>query len=399
VDTKAMAGDHRTGRQRVPDGPWGKALSTTHPIPVRSGPTTPRLVFSAAAVSLTGPRVDNQDSGLAGPELLAVADGVGGKVGGAAASALVVTSLVEQLPLSWDGDPEALLRRAVVTANRRLGDVCSEVPVLAGMATTLTSVGLSVGGHVVVAHVGDSRAYLLRGGQLVALTRDHSVVQAMLDAASISAEQARDHPLRSLLLAALRGREDDTEGAEVLSVQVGPGDRLLLCSDGLWGVSSADHIRRVLVEEVDASAAALRLSRNALAAPATDNITVVVGDVTLPADGIPGVTVVGAAAAPDQWPQRAPADAAARSALGTAAHGQRQTREGRCTPCAEQGSTGRRMSLAWRSLAGPPSTSSQHLRTIVGNHRETNMPIPTEVDPDHRKSQVGPPSPAAGRGT
>ncbi|WP_341800247.1 PP2C family protein-serine/threonine phosphatase [Modestobacter marinus] len=272
-DPRSNADGRTVGSSGSPTPATGRQLEAT-------GRLAPRLMFSGAALSSRGPRPDNQDSGLASPELVAVADGVGGNVGGAAASALAITSLVEQLPLPCDGDPEAQLRRAVSRANRRLGRLRSEVPVLAGMATTLTAMALSGAGHLVVAHIGDSRAYLLRGGQLVALTRDHSVVQAMLDASSISTEQARNHPWRSVLIAALQGREDDTVNVATSTLRALPGDRVLLCSDGLWGDTSWRRTRRALTQEYTASAAAVRLMESVQTAPARDNITVIVADVT-----------------------------------------------------------------------------------------------------------------------
>lgn len=287
-DPRSTAVDRTAGSSGSPT-PTGRRLEGTRR-------PTPRLLFSGAALSSRGPRSDNQDSGLACTELLAVADGVGGNVGGGTASALAITSLVEQRPLPWDGDPEALFRGAVTTANRRLGEVCSEAPVLAGMATTLTAVALSGESRLVVAHIGDSRAYLLRDGRLVTLTRDHTVVQALLDAGSISAEQAREHPWRSVLLAALHGREDDTVNVETSTVRALPGDRVLLCSDGLWGAISALQIQRALTQEVDAPAAAFRLLQRAQMAPARDNITVIVADVTTAAAA--GAAMVVGAAAP-----------------------------------------------------------------------------------------------------
>ena len=296
-DPGTTADDWAAGRSGSSTPATGRRLEGT-------GRLVPRLMFSATALSSRGPRPDNQDSGLASPELLAVADGVGGTVGGAAASALAITSLVEQLPLPWDGDPEALLRRTVSTANRRLGALCSEVPVLAGMATTLTVMALSGTGRLVVAHIGDSRAYLLRGGQLVALTRDDSVVQAMLDAGSLSAEQAREHPWRSVLLAALHGREEDAVNVEASNTRALPGDRVLLCSDGLWGGTSAGRIHRALSQEPSAPAAAFRLMQSGKMAPARDDITVIVADV-ITAEAADGPTmVVGAAAEPDERPER-----------------------------------------------------------------------------------------------
>lgn len=260
--------------------------------------TTPRLVFCATARSVQGPRSGNQDSGLASSRLVAVADGVGGNVAGRTASALAITSLAEAGPSSPEHDPARQLARTVTAANRRLGEACEELPVLAGMATTLTAAALSGNGHLAVAHIGDSRAYLLRGGQLTALTRDHSVVQAMLEAGSISAEQAQAHPWRSVLLAALRGRDGDLEGLEIATLRVLPGDRLLLCSDGLWAVTRWERIRQILLEGDKPSAAASRLLQVALIAPTMDDVTVIVADVvaTTPTATTPtATTVVGAA--------------------------------------------------------------------------------------------------------
>lgn len=255
------------------------------------------LRFSAAATSAAGPRPDNQDSGLASPRLLAVADGVGGNVGGATASAMAVRSMLEDLPSDRWETPETLAE-VVRSANRRVGSLAIEVPVLDGMATTVTAVSLSDEGRLTVAHIGDTRAYLARGGQLTALTRDHSVVQAMVDAGSLTAEQATTHPWRSMLLAALHGREQDAAHLEVSALRALPGDRLLLCSDGLWSVRSWQEIQRTLDDEPTPFEAAGRLLDLALMAPTRDNVTVVVADVT--AGAAPArPTVVGAAAAPD----------------------------------------------------------------------------------------------------
>ena len=241
------------------------------------------LRLDAALVSITGPRPDNQDAAFAGPSLLAVADGVGGNVGGAVASSLtveVIRGVVEQPgPVA----PADRLRDAVGAANAHLREAVATSPGLTGMATTFTAVALS-GDRLGVAHIGDSRAYLLREGELRQLTTDQTVVQSLVDAGVISVEQARTHPLRSVLLGALRGADGDLEHLVTTTDRARPGDRLLVCSDGLSGVVGSDLIERILTEEERPSAAANRLVRAALAAGTHDNVTVVVGDVVPTAD-------------------------------------------------------------------------------------------------------------------
>lgn len=236
------------------------------------------LAFAPALVSIRGPRPENQDAGTAGPSLLVVADGVGGNVGGGIASSLaveVVRAAVEQPQRDSPGD---CLLPGVVAANGRLGSAVAAHPGLAGMATTLTAVALA-GSRMTLAHVGDSRAYLLRGARLQQLTRDQTVVQSLVDSGVVGAEQARTHPLRSVLLAALHGADDDPRHVEVITRDALPGDRLLLCSDGLSSVVGPELLERVLAEEALPAAAATRLVRAALAAGTQDNVTVVVADV------------------------------------------------------------------------------------------------------------------------
>ena len=279
--------------------PRGGVTGLQHPATWLEPPRAHRpreLFFTAAAQSAAGPRLDNQDSALTSATLLAVADGVGGHVGGATASAAVVRSLRDGRPARVNGDPRVALEQMVAAANHRMGEVCAEMPGLAGMATTLTAAALSGDGRLGLAHVGDSRAYLLRRGRLVTLTRDHSVVQALIDAGSITAEQARTHPLRAVLLAALHGRGDDLAAVEFAPFRVVPGDRLLLCSDGLWGPLTVEAIREGLVTAADATSAARGLLDAALAAPATDNVTVIVADI-FERTATTALSVVGAASA------------------------------------------------------------------------------------------------------
>jgi protein phosphatase len=236
------------------------------------------LGFAPALVSIQGPRPENEDAGFTGPSLLVVADGVGGNVGGAVASSLAVEVVRAAFEQPRPEPPGGRLVPAVVAANDRLGSAVAAHPGLAGMATTLTAAAIT-GSRVTVAHVGDSRAYLLRGGRLQQLTHDQTVVQSLVDAGVVGEQQARTHPLRSVLLAALHGAPDDPQHVEVIRSDALPGDRLLLCSDGLSGAVDAAVLERVLVEEALPAAAATRLVRAALAAGTHDNVTVVVADV------------------------------------------------------------------------------------------------------------------------
>jgi serine/threonine protein phosphatase PrpC len=227
------------------------------------------LVLESAVVSISGPRPENQDVGVAGQRVLAVADGVGGHVAGEVAARLVADVL------SAD---EGNVAAGVARANERLGAAVVADPRLTGMATTLTAAEL-VGEELVVAHVGDSRAYLLHDGQLQQLTHDQTVVQSLVDAGVITPDEARTHPLRSIVLGALRGADDDLAHLETSSHPVEAGDRVLVCSDGLSGVVPPETLARLLASDRRPAAAATRLVRAALAAGTHDNVTAVVADV------------------------------------------------------------------------------------------------------------------------
>src|SRR5207237_509617 len=192
-------------------------------------------------------RDGNQDSVYAGPRLLAVADGMGGMAAGYVASNVVIAAMA---PLDEDVPGDALvdaLRSAVETANQQLRDAVDANPALEGMGTTLTAM-LFTGSKFGMVHVGDSRAYLLRDNDFVQVTKDDTYVQMLVDEGRISAEEASSHPQRSLLTRALDGRDIDPE----YSVrQALPGDRYLICSDGLSGVVSAETIGETLREYVD----------------------------------------------------------------------------------------------------------------------------------------------------
>ncbi|GAA4568243.1 protein phosphatase 2C domain-containing protein [Micromonospora coerulea] len=240
-------------------------------------------------------RDGNQDSVYAGPRLLAVADGMGGMAAGDVASNIVIGAMA---PLDEDVPGDALvdaLRSAVGTANQQLRDTVDANPQLEGMGTTLTATLFS-GSKLGMVHIGDSRAYLLRNGEFAQITKDDTYVQMLVDEGRITAEEASSHPQRSLLTRALDGRDVDPE----YSVrQVLPGDRYLICSDGLSGVVSADTIADTMREYTDPQQCVERLVQLALRGGGPDNITVIIADAT-DQDIVEASPIVGGAAARDR---------------------------------------------------------------------------------------------------
>ncbi|MFI5913977.1 PP2C family protein-serine/threonine phosphatase [Dactylosporangium sp. NPDC051541] len=257
-------------------------------------------------------RSGNQDSVYAGPRLLAVADGMGGMAAGDVASNIVIATMA---PLDEDVAGNAMidtLRGAVDLANQQIRDAVEENPAMEGMGTTLTAMLFS-GTKMGMVHIGDSRAYLVRDGEFAQVTKDDTYVQMLVDEGRISLEEANSHPQRSLLTRALDGRDADPE----YSVrQVKPGDRYLLCSDGLSGVVSAETIESTLREYVDPNQCAARLIELALRGGGPDNITVIVADIT-DEDIVEARPIVGGAAAQDRG-MATSADQSMSSARGAA---------------------------------------------------------------------------------
>jgi PPM family protein phosphatase len=242
-------------------------------------------------------REGNEDSAYAGPRLLAVADGMGGHAAGEVASALTIASIAELDGGRPPADMVAALAGAVTAANARLQDKITANPAIEGMGTTLTAL-LWCDGHAAVLHIGDSRGYLLRGGELYQITKDHTLVQSLVDEGRISADDVSTHPQRSLLLRALDGR---SAAEPDLSVHEGlPGDRYLLCSDGLSGVVADEVLRDTLAAVADPDAATRELIDLANAGGGPDNITCIVADVVDTATSHlplpPGPLLAGAAA-------------------------------------------------------------------------------------------------------
>ncbi len=232
------------------------------------------------ALTDVGPnRKNNQDSGYASPRLLVLADGMGGQAAGDLASAVTVQT-VRRLDTPPEGDVLEALAGATHRANDRLSELVEENPRLEGMGTTLIAMVFEAadGGadRLAIAHVGDSRAYLLRDGDLRQLTADHTFVQSLVDEGRISEAEARHHPHRSLILKALQGGHSVDPDLFTLDVQ--PGDRLLLCSDGLSDYVEPDAIATALGTGSIETAAA-ELVRLALDARTTDNVTCVIGEV------------------------------------------------------------------------------------------------------------------------
>ncbi|WP_184539598.1 PP2C family protein-serine/threonine phosphatase [Streptosporangium becharense] len=220
-------------------------------------------------------RQGNEDAGYAGPRLLAVADGMGGHVGGEVASSAVIAT-VASLDQECPGDLASAAEAGVRKANQRLRELVEEDPSLTGMGTTLTLM-LWNGARVALAHIGDSRAYLLRDGDLYQITYDHTLVQTLMDDGRITAEEAARHPHRSILLQVLDGGENMELDLSLRDAEV--GDRYLLCSDGLSGVVEAEQLRHVLAEVDDLQEVTQELIRLACEAGAPDNVTCVVADV------------------------------------------------------------------------------------------------------------------------
>jgi protein phosphatase len=255
-------------------------------------------------------REGNEDSVYAGPRLLAVADGMGGMAAGEVASNIVVAALA---PLDEDvtgSDLVDALKESIAAANQQLRDAVEANPALEGMGTTLTAMLFS-GNRIGLVHVGDSRAYVLRDGELTQLTRDDTFVQMLVDEGRITADEATTHPQRSLLTRALDGRDVDPE----FSVrEARAGDRYLLCSDGLSGVVSAETMAEALAI-AEPREAADRLIALALRGGGPDNITCIVADI-VDAERGDDAPVVGGAAARDRG--RA-SSASSDSAAGRAA--------------------------------------------------------------------------------
>ena len=245
----------------------------------RSYKSTPRT--RKGALTSFGSRTDigclrdhNEDSLVVTPPLFAVADGMGGHAAGEVASEIAVRVLSELAPEHPDGEA---LGRAIEEANRAVIQAAREGRGRQGRGTTMTAAMLE-GERLVIAQVGDSRAYLLHQGKLQQLTRDHSLMADMIEAGQLTPEEARTHPQRSVITRALGS--DAHLHPDIYEINVETGDRLLICSDGLSGMIFDDQIENTLRRVQDPQRCASQLVNEAIAAGGHDNVTVIVADVT-----------------------------------------------------------------------------------------------------------------------
>ncbi|GAA1829154.1 PP2C family protein-serine/threonine phosphatase [Microlunatus capsulatus] len=272
-------------------------------------------------------RKNNQDSGYASPNLLLVADGMGGAAAGDLASAVAVEAIRQSDAPTPSAEMLDVLARALHRANDRIADLVEADVSLDGMGTTVTG-ALFDGRDLGLAHIGDSRAYLYRDGTLERLTHDHSWVQSLVDDGKIDEAEAAVHPHRSLLLKVLNGQPANEP--DLTRTTLVAGDRLLFCSDGLCGLVPDPEIAAGLAVP-DAAEALRQLVDEALAEGGIDNITAILADV-VESDGSTEPVVLGAAADRDlptapiglpgpgsAGPAGTPADPAAPS--GPTAHG------------------------------------------------------------------------------
>ncbi|MCW2790998.1 MAG: serine/threonine-protein phosphatase [Nocardioides sp.] len=303
----------------------------TEPTPVASPEATAApetqpdraLRLRYAAISDVGRvRKDNQDSGYVGPWMLAVCDGVGGAARGDIASATAIQQL-RRLDEPPTDDLLGQVAGALHRAHDRIGELVDEDPALNGTSTTAT-VALFDGARLGVGHVGDSRAYLVRGGELVQLTKDHTFVQSLIDEGRITEAESRVHPHRNLILKALDGIHEAEP--DLFHVELAAGDRLLLCSDGACGVLDDGRLADIL-SSGSPDYAAVELVRASLEAGSSDNVTCIVADVvdaSEPVDQDLQPVLVGAAA---EMRRRAP-----RPAKGSLFRGHRSGDTGELDP-------------------------------------------------------------------
>jgi len=219
-------------------------------------------------------RAHNEDAVLLSPPLFAVADGLGGHEAGEVASTIAIEALMDVAPSRADAKA---LGRAVRTANRAVIDAAKDGIGEEGMGTTLTAAVIE-GSRIAIAHVGDSRAYLYHDDVLERITEDHSMVADMIRRGTLTEEEAREHPNRSVITRALGS--DPNMYADPFEVSANPGDRLVMCSDGLTTMLTGTQIAETLTAYIDPETAARALVDAANAAGGQDNISVVVVEIT-----------------------------------------------------------------------------------------------------------------------
>ena len=238
--------------------------------------------FETTARSAIGlVRQGNEDSGFVSPQLIAVADGMGGHAAGEVASRIAVEVLQSLVPalVATDIDEDSvedLLMHSLHSIDSEISIVTDEEIEKRGMGTTLTAL-LIRDKYISLLHVGDSRCYRLRGNTLEQLSNDHTVIQELLDQGAISLAEAAEHPQRSMLTQALRGDGDVTPVLQIYEVK--KGDRYLLCSDGLSGVLTEKEIK-IGLKKSDKDEAVKFLVDATYVNGAPDNVTVLIADIS-----------------------------------------------------------------------------------------------------------------------
>jgi protein phosphatase len=239
------------------------------------------LRFSGVALSHVGlVRTGNEDSGFMGPTCMLVADGVGGAAAGEVASATTAYVVSATALTDSASDPVAMLRGAIRLAQEQVALGVARDPKRAGMATTLTAVATD-GERFALAHVGDSRGYLFRDATLTRISRDHTWVQRLVDEGSLVEEDVPYHPWRNVVTRSVNG--DPAEHGDVTELDLVPGDRVLLASDGLTDLVRERDIAQILTDHADDAAVELLVDA-ALAAGGRDNVTCLLATVI---DGAP----------------------------------------------------------------------------------------------------------------
>jgi serine/threonine protein phosphatase PrpC len=256
-------------------------------------------IQKSAAVSHVGKiRANNQDSAYAGNYLFVVADGMGGHAGGDVASAIAVRRISEvDQKYTSAHDAAFALQSALIAANSLLAETVFEHNELTGMGTTVSGI-VRVDNQIAIAHIGDSRIYRFRGGKLEQISIDHTFVQRLVDSGRITPEEAAVHPRRSVLMRVL-GDVDAAPEIDTNVYDTAPGDRWLICSDGLSSYVTDDKMEHVLASVADAQGAAEKLIKESLDQGAPDNVTAVLVDIDETNDSahVPPITV-GSAASP-----------------------------------------------------------------------------------------------------
>ena len=224
-------------------------------------------------------REGNEDSGFVSPNILAVADGMGGYIGGEIASRTVITKLAELNPILSNPEldhesREDLLRSSITTMDSAIAEIGAQRPELVGMGTTLTSISL-FNNYVLLLHVGDSRAYRVRGKKIEQISHDHTVVQELVDQGRLTLDEIADHPQRSFLTQAIMGKENLTP--ILVAYPAVKGDKYLVCSDGLTAVVDEGKIAQALQEDLQSAVNTLVDLTYKNGAP--DNVTVIATEV------------------------------------------------------------------------------------------------------------------------